>query len=40
MPSYYINLIGVFILFVYYGLPLTTGDVVSATIVAGGRARI
>ena len=41
MPSYYIyiNLIGVISLFVSYWPPLPTMDAISATIVAGGRAR-
>ena len=38
-PSYYIDLIGVISLFVSYLLPLKTMAGVSATIVAGGRAR-
>ena len=39
MLSYYINLIGVISLFVSYWPPMPTMDAVSATIVAGGRAR-
>ena len=38
--SYYLNLIGVISLFVSYWPPPTTRDTISATIVAGGRARI
>jgi hypothetical protein len=39
-PSYYINLIGVISLLVFYWPPPTTRDAVSATIFAGGQARI
>jgi hypothetical protein len=40
MPSYYINLIGAFSLFVSYWPPPPTMDTVLATVVAGGQARI
>jgi hypothetical protein len=38
-PSSNISLIGVIIVFIYYGPPPTTMDAVSATIVAGGQAQ-